>query len=654
MSEKPDETEVELNASESTGASAGTAALALGLARGRDTPDPLMDAFLAEQTRVLHLQAEHLHEQRLLQLSHLRWRRFEDWARAAIRVVLLVLTASIVFAFGAMVWTAAHDKSLVIEAFAVPPDLGARGLTGQVVATQIQDRLSYMLAHTDTIRAPSTFTHNWGDDVKVEIPETGVSVGELYRALTRWLGSETRITGEVYRDAVGLIVAARAGIDAAGTFSGPDTDVDKLIAQAAEHIYRQTQPYRYVAYLSGQGRHTEEEELAHWLALHGAADDKPWAYSWWGLQLIDHGDFKGSVEKQRIAAQLNPNLPHVAVNLAAAEVLLGHDAASLRNNQRALELLETSATRQLASYAVEVEQQVVPGMIAEATGDYREATRHERLLRALPDYSNSQQFAPMMLAADLALDHDVAGSLAAGGNAPNLETTILSWTLGANTWGLPPLPALQRARAIDDWRVARDDLVGIDTRAATLSTGVRELRKVLTWPWLALAEARLGDFAAAHVQINQTPTDCYLCVRVRARIAAAEKNWPEATRWFSEAVRQAPQLPFAESEWGQALLARGDTVGAIEKFAAAHDEGPRYADPLEMWGEALAEQKNFDAALAKYGEADQYAPKWGRLHMKWGESLVTLGRAEEAQKHLALAATLDLSAADKNELATPH
>ena len=101
-------------------------------------------------------------------------------------------------------------------------------------------------------------------------------------------------------------------------------------------------------------------------------------------------------------------------------------------------------------------------------------------------------------------------------------------------------------------------------------------------------------------------------------------------------------------------MAKGDTVGAIEKFAAAHDEGPRYADPLEMWGEALAEQKNFDAALAKYQEANRYAPKWGRLHMKWGESLVALGRAEEAQKHLALAATLDLSAADKNVLATLH
>ena len=54
-----------------------------------------------------------------------------------------------------------------------------------------------------------------------------------------------------------------------------------------------------------------------------------------------------------------------------------------------------------------------------------------------------------------------------------------------------------------------------------------------------------GDTASAEALIAATPLDCYLCVRVRGQIAAIKHDWPSAERWFSEAVRQAPSLPFA-------------------------------------------------------------------------------------------------------------
>jgi hypothetical protein len=39
------------------------------------------------------------------------------------------------------------------------------------------------------------------------------------------------------------------------------------------------------------------------------------------------------------------------------------------------------------------------------------------------------------------------------------------------------------------------------------------------------------------------------------------------------------------------------------------------------------------------------------LHLKWGEALVYAGKKDEAQKQFARAGGLDLSAADKAELA---
>ena len=116
-------------------------------------------------------------------------------------------------------------------------------------------------------------------------------------------------------------------------------------------------------------------------------------------------------------------------------------------------------------------------------------------------------------------------------------------------------------------------------------------------------------------------------------------------------MHDAPSIPFAYADWGQALLARGEPDAAIEKFKTANQKGPHFADPLEGWGEALMAKNHSDLARAKFEEAEKYAPNWGRLHLKWGEALAYAGQKDEAQKQFALAAGLDLSATDKAELA---
>jgi tetratricopeptide (TPR) repeat protein len=125
--------------------------------------------------------------------------------------------------------------------------------------------------------------------------------------------------------------------------------------------------------------------------------------------------------------------------------------------------------------------------------------------------------------------------------------------------------------------------------------------------------AKAGDIAPAEALVSATPLDCYLCVRVRARIAAIKRDWPSAERWFAEAARQAPSLTFAFSEWGETLLEKGDVDGEIAKFDAAHQKSPHFADALKGWGDALARQGQAKSALAKYKEALKYAPNWKEL-----------------------------------------
>jgi tetratricopeptide (TPR) repeat protein len=175
------------------------------------------------------------------------------------------------------------------------------------------------------------------------------------------------------------------------------------------------------------------------------------------------------------------------------------------------------------------------------------------------------------------------------------------------------LPDFWIDAAKSDWSAALADARKCDAwldAHATTDKLLALLRPVWIQPLEALAMAKNGDTASAEAVIATTPLDCYLCVRVRGQIAAIKHDWASAEHWFSEAVRQAPSLPFAFSEWGEMRLNKGDIDGAAAQFEAGHRVGPHFADALKGWGDALARQGQSKAARAKYDEALKYAPAW--------------------------------------------
>src|SRR5437868_14775195 len=156
------------------------------------------DAFLDDQR-------QHLHEQ----LKQIHLDIFEKWLGVALRLATLCVGVGAAAGVCLMIWDAFHSNGLLIEPFAVPADLAARGLTGQVIASQVQDKLTAMQAATLSFRPARSYANNWGNDIKVEIPETGVSIGEFRRFLREWLGHDTHITGELWHTDAGLAISAR-------------------------------------------------------------------------------------------------------------------------------------------------------------------------------------------------------------------------------------------------------------------------------------------------------------------------------------------------------------------------------------------------------------------------------------------------------------
>src|SRR5580704_14058725 len=156
----------------------------------REKADSYLDEQIAvsrAQAEVLHLQAHELKHELSLRHWSLRMHHISDVMKVTFEIAAALTALVVIAIIAAAIWSAAHDDGAVIEAFKVPPDMAQKGLTGDVVASQLLDRLTDMQARTDSVRTPSSYASNFGNDIKVEIPDTGVSIAEAYRYLAGWL-----------------------------------------------------------------------------------------------------------------------------------------------------------------------------------------------------------------------------------------------------------------------------------------------------------------------------------------------------------------------------------------------------------------------------------------------------------------------------------
>jgi tetratricopeptide (TPR) repeat protein len=579
-------------------------------------------AFLKKQTQLLETQNKHLEEEHPARLHYLRGQAREvDMRRFALRLrlgfqIFLVLVATVI-GIGAliMIRDAIADHGLVVEAFSVPPDMVRDGLTGEVVATRFLDKLQAMQTDTASDRPADSYQYNWGSDIKVEIPETGLDLRAVSKYLRDRFGHSNRITGEVIRTPTGIGVTARFGDVLPATFTGPESDFDELAGKAAEAVYRTSQPYRFAQFLSGRDRNAEAFSVVADLATNGTQNERGWADVEWGmLDWNANGDLE-SARKHCLKGLAYSGALTVSAEicLVGEEVWSGHDEKALEYS-RALAINAQKHAPGTTDEFFESNKIISVAWLETLTGDIQKSAHDWTLAEAAPFYMGTEKLAPALAATAHAVNHDPDSARAiARVLEPNDDPSFLQ--LDA-TNAFYALPTYWIAAASGDWPAAVADAQASDAwleRHASANKLLAHLRLVWIQPLEALAMARSGDVTGAEARVSTTPLDCYLCVRVRGQISAIKRDWPAAERWYSEAVRQAPSLPFAFSEWGEMRLAKGDFDGAIAKFEAAHQKTPHFADALKGWGDALARQGQAKAALAKYNEALEYAPNWKQL-----------------------------------------
>jgi tetratricopeptide (TPR) repeat protein len=416
----------------------------------------------------------------------------------------------------------------------------------------------------------------------------------------------------------------------------------------AEAVYSGTQVYRYAVYLARQGKVAESDAIMKTVVDGGESKDRPWAVLRLTESLRETGGIDKALTALRTAVASDPNNSIAAFNMAELEAYESHPEAAIADYEQHLSLLRGPNVMGMRPDSIPEEILMAQADIDAQLGAFRNAARAFSVSQSFP-VTGRFETAPQ-LARMFTDDHDVSGALEAMGlqfrDVPGFEGA----RLGSFAWSRMEIAA-EKA----DWAGVLQEAKAADPLLSQYP-GLRSSRPTTIVPLIAFAEAKLGDYGSAEATISKTPADCYRCLIVRAQIAAMRGQGARADWWLARATKQAPSIPFAYADWGQALLARGKPDEAIGKFTLANQKGPHFADPLEMWGEALMAKNKPGRALAKFTEAEKYAPNWGRLHLKWGEALFYAGKQDDAQKQFTLAAGLGLTPGEKAELARqmPH
>jgi tetratricopeptide (TPR) repeat protein len=586
---------------------AGADAFAAAIAAIASRQDPGVarktEEFLSDQSHLLKIQADHLKDEHALRLAHLRYQsdllrrqRLGQTLRIGFQL-FIALVATVIGVGGAvMIRDAVTSRRVVIEPFHAPPDLTARGIDGAVVAAGLLDQLTRLQDATHSSSAARDLTGAWTGNIKLDVPETGVSLGEISRLLKERFGHDVHIDGDLVETSTGdLALTVRGQGVPPKTFLGTDTELAKLTIEAAEYVYSKSQPARWTVYLTEVDRN--EEAIAFCRAAIAGADptERPRLLNTWALANDQiGGSNRESLALLRAAVKLQPDYWVAHNNIQNELMILGDEEGAWRagEDMRAIagkrpgRAPETNyANWDYLTWNLQV---WLGGLVANAEANGGVGTLGSSVGPAIADVDTRLHDPD---AADLALKTTVENP-----NDPAIAamTHFVRGRLAAEAGD-----AARAASEMEVFAAAYADPAVVSSYAGYHC-------------WAAPAEEAAGrrDKADALLKTAGTFVDCY---RFRADILDNRGDWTGAQKAYAEAVALAPDLPAAYFSWGVALLKHGDLAGAEAKLMDANKRGPHWADPLKMWGDVLTKQGSTKEALAKYDEALKYAPNWKQL-----------------------------------------
>ncbi len=572
------------------------AAIAAEAAGGDSGLRTKVSAYFDKQRHLVEIQTEHLHEQRAVNLQLLKLKRFGERLRVGLQVFAILVATVIGIGVAIMIRDAVTSRRVVIEPFHSPPSLVARGLDGTVVASGLLDELSRLQDATRSGVQRLDLTNAWASQVKLEVPETGISLGEISRLLKERFGHDVHIDGDLVESAAGGLALTVRGIGVpARTFEGSAAKFEQLTVAAAEYVYSKSQPARWAYYLQDAGRNGEAIAFCRSAVGGVSKQDQPYLLNVWANAINDSGGSpREALSLYRAALKLKPDY-WIGYNNVMNELwILGEEEGAWRTGQLMLKAAGGRPGRAPELYFQNLDTLTwnlsawLNSTVEDAEANAGAGTG---LTTSGPAIADIQARLHDLEAADLALK-----TMTEDPNDPSI---------GAITHFVRSRLATQTG-----------DTAGALTEMEAFGAAAANPVVATSYPgyscWIAPAEEAAGhpDRADAALRAAGTFVDCY---RFRADILDGRGDWAAAQTAYANAVALAPDLPAGYYSWGLALARHGDLTGAEARLRDANARGPHWADPLKAWADVLVRQGRTKQAIAKYDEALKYAPNWAEL-----------------------------------------
>jgi hypothetical protein len=501
-----------------------------------------------------------------------------------------------------MIHDAIHSRSVVIEAFDISPNAAAQVPSGKIVAAGLLDVLTRIQAAARSSAEHRNLSNAWTNDITIEVPETGISIGQIERILTARLGHDQHIQGDlVATEKGGLALTVRGSGVLPKTFTDEARNLDRLLTQAAEYVYSQSQPGLWAAYLV---RNDRDDEAIHFCqAAYATADpgERPYLLNAWATALTDKGGddaMRAALPLYRESVRLKPDYWVGYNNIMLALGGLGDEEGAVRTGEQLMKVAGGRPGR-----APEFNYANYDGLVwdlkAARAGVIADMESHGGVGTvvggASADNLNIAQFDAQM--------HDVEGATLRLKTTPVDEKDQLSLAAAAMDRALLAEETGDLKSAAREW----------DTMAAAYANPSVSTANSNLICFAALTYEKTGQPAKADAALDAVKLPFVDCYRFRGDLKDLRGDWAGAQEWYAKAVQLGPSIPSGYYSWGVALTKRGDLDGAAAKLKAAHQKGPHWADPLKAWGDVLVKQGHGKEALAKYDEALQYAPRWVAL-----------------------------------------
>jgi len=566
--------------------------------------------FLSEQTQLLKAQKEYLKDEHALRLAHLRnqvraenVRQFGMRVRIGLHAIIVLIAMGIAVGAAIMIHDAVESRSVVIDPFDIAPNVAAQVPSGKIVAAGLLDVLTRIQAATRSGAEHRSLASAWTNDIAIDVPETGVSIGQLERVMKARFGRDQHIDGDLAQSETGgLALTVRGTGISPKTFTDEARHLNKLLTQAGEYVYGQSQPGLFAAYLANNDRNDEAIRFSQTAYARADSSERPYVLNYWANAIAGQGAegaMRRALPLYREALRRKPDYWTAYNNIMYALNGLGDEEGLVRVSAQ---LMQAAGGR--PGRAPEHEYQNYDRTVWDLPAERAEAIADVESHSGIGTTGSAGGAENLQIAQYEVQMHDVEGA------ALRLNTTPVDAKYAPDLAQATFVRALLAEEKGDPQAAARE----WDTYAEAYANPSVRTNDPHTICFAAASYEKTGQPAKAEAALDAVGSLTLVdCDRFRGDILDLRGDWPNAQLWYAKAVKLAPSIPSGYYSWGLALAKHGNLEGAAEKFKDANQKGPHWADPLKAWGDVLMGLGQGKKAIEKYDEALKYAPNWAGL-----------------------------------------